>query len=82
MEEQAGRLTSSFIIIHLLTATCQALCPTVRVAGLNVTSDHDEKVVAGMRLKMSHLCVAQMQLNRMASVLPVSLFPFFFFVLA
>lgn len=83
MEEQVGWLTSSFIIIHLLTATCQGLCPSVRVARLNVTSDHDEKVVAGRdeTQDVTPLCRPDaVELNGIS--LPVSLFPFFFFVLA
>lgn len=82
MEERVGWFTSSFIIIHLLTATCQALCPTVRVASLNVTSDHDEKVVRRDETQdVTPLCHPDaVELNGIS--LPVSLFPFFFFVLA
>lgn len=82
MEEQVGWFTSSFIIIHLLTATCQPLCPTVRVARLNVTSDHDEKVDPRDETQdVTPLCRPDaVELNGIS--LPVSLFPFFFFVLA
>lgn len=70
-------LPARCLIIHHSAASCKAFCQTMRVAVLNVTSDHNQKW-SNETQDITPLCL-QMQFNRMASVcLP---FLFLLFVL-